>query len=126
MPAALTPRVRPRPLKMEVLINQRQAWVRPGTHTVVFDHDADFPRFRVDPTGQLKRLLRIWLVINGDANRDPQQRTYLGACRLCAGHLEWSDLLRLLRRIRLVAEGRQLRRELRQGVVTTLRRRMSL
>ncbi len=110
---------------MDVLLSQRQAWVRTGTHTVVFDHDADFPRFRADPTGQLKRLLRIWLVINGDANRDPQRRTYLGACRLCAGHLEWSDLLRLLRRIRLVAKGRQLRRELRQAVVTTLRRRVA-
>ncbi|MHC4079180.1 MAG: hypothetical protein ACYST0_12155 [Planctomycetota bacterium] len=102
---------------MQVFVNERQAWVRTQTHTVVFDHDPEFARFRTNPSGQLKGLLRVWLVENGGG-----LRSYVGACRTCAGRLEWSDLLRLFRRIRLLAEGRKLRRELRQAIVARLRR----
>ena len=105
---------------MDVLLSQRQAWVRTGTHTVVFDHDAEFSRFRTDATGQLKGLLRVWVILEGDASDDRQPR-YLGACRLCAGHLEWWDLLRLLRRARLLVANRMQRRELRHAVAATLR-----
>jgi len=104
---------------MDVLLSQRQAWVRTGTHTVVFDHDPEFSRFRTDATGQLKGLLRVSLII-GDGS-DARLPHYLGACRLCAGHLEWSDLLRLLRRLRLLVAEPVQRRELRQAVVATLR-----
>lgn len=99
---------------MDVFLNQRQAWVRTGTHTVVFDHDPEFPRFREDATGQLKELLRVRLIMEGED-------VYLGACRLCAGHLEWSDLLRLLRRTKLLISDRIQRRKLRHAVVGTLR-----
>lgn len=105
---------------MDVLLTQRKAWVRTGTHTVVFDHDPEFPRFQNDTTGELKGLLRLCLVINGEDGDDAQPR-YLGACRFCAGHLEWSDLLRLLRRTRLLVEDRSQRREVRNAVVNTLR-----
>ena len=105
---------------MDVLLSQRQAWFRTGTHTVVFDHDPEFSRFRTDATGQLKSLLRVWVIIDGAAN-DARQPSYLGACRLCAGHLEWSDLLRLLRRARLLVADRMQRRELRHAVAATLR-----
>jgi hypothetical protein len=99
---------------MDVFLDQRQAWVRTGTHTVVFDHDPEFSRFREDARGEIKGLLRVWLIIE-------DEDTYLGACRLCAGHLEWSDLLRVLRRIRLLVPDRTERRELRHAVVATLR-----
>jgi hypothetical protein len=105
---------------MDVLLRQRKAWVRTGTHTVVFDHDPEFARFQNDTTGELKGLLRLWLVLNGNDADDAEPR-YLGACRLCAGHLEWSDLLRLLRRTRLLVQDRTQRREVRKTVVKTLR-----
>lgn len=104
---------------MDVLLAQRKAWVRTGTHTVVFDHDPEFARFQNDTTGELKGLLRLWLVLNEDS--DDAQPRYLGACRLCAGQMEWSDLLRLLRRTRLLVGDRTQRREVRQAVVRTLR-----
>ncbi len=105
---------------MDVLLSQRQAWVRTGTHTVVFDHDPEFSRFRWNTTGQIKGLLRVWVILDADAD-DARQPHYLGACRLCAGHLEWSDLLRLFRRARLLVADRMQRRELRHAVVATLR-----
>ncbi len=107
---------------MEVVVSQRQAWVRTGTHTVVFDHDREFPRFRKDVTGELKGLLRIWLTTDNEQPDKVSNRWYLGACRLCAGQSEWSDVLRLLRRLRVLVADAGRRRQVRQGVLATLRR----
>ena len=101
---------------MQVLVRQRKAWVRTGTHTVVFDHDPDFEYFRHDPTGEMKGLLRLWLVASGGREQ------YVGACRLCAGCWEWTDVMRLARRLQtIVAHDRKKRRELRGLVLSTLR-----
>ncbi|MHC4580480.1 MAG: hypothetical protein ACYS14_03430 [Planctomycetota bacterium] len=38
---------------------ERRAWIRTRTHTVVYDHDPDFPRFSKDPSGTVKRMVRV-------------------------------------------------------------------
>ena len=66
-------------------VEQRRAWIRTGTHTIVYDHDPDYPRFARDPSGKVKRMLRIWLAER--KAEKPLLRAYLGTsfrdmCRL--------------------------------------------
>lgn len=85
---------------MRFLIEERQAWVRTQTHTLVFDRDPDFPRFSRDPSGTVKKLYRVWLE---DTPRTP--KTYLGSARLCADGWSLQELTRLFRRVSRYANG---------------------
>ncbi len=63
-----------------LLFEERRAWVRSRTHTVVFERDIDFDRFAADPTGHVDHVVRIWLAeLNG---RRAQPSAYLGAVRV--------------------------------------------
>jgi len=74
-------------------IEQRRAWIRTGTHTIIYDHDPDYPRFARDPSGKIKRMLRIWL-----AERKAHGhclRAYLGTVTFCFVRPSFRDLCRL-------------------------------
>ena len=74
-------------------VEQRTAWIRTSTHTVVYDRDPDYPRFAPDPGGTIKRMLRIWLAEPG---RDrPYLRAYLGTVTFCFTGPSFKDLCRL-------------------------------
>ena len=74
-------------------VEQRSAWVRTGTHTIVYDRDPDYLRFARDPSGSVKRMLRIWLA---ERNAEkPLLRAYLGTVTLCFMKPSFRDLCRL-------------------------------
>jgi len=83
-------------------VEQRSAWVRTGTHTVVYDRDPDYPRFAGDSTGIVRRLIRIWLAETRD-NRD-YLIAYLGSVTFCLVRPSYRDLLRLFRLTSRAAE----------------------
>jgi hypothetical protein len=74
-------------------VEQRAAWIRTSTHTVVFDRDPDYPRFARDPGGRVKRMLRIWLAEPGGER--PYLRAYLGTVTFCFMGPSFRDLCRL-------------------------------
>ncbi len=76
-------------------VEQRTAWIRTSTHTVVYDRDPDYPRFAKDPSGYIKRMLRIWLAEPG-RNR-PYLRAYLGTVTFCFTGPSFRELYRLFR-----------------------------
>jgi hypothetical protein len=74
-------------------VEQRRAWIRTGTHTIVYDRDPDYPRFARDPSGSVKRMLRIWLA---ERNADRLLiRAYLGTVTFCFMKPSFRDLCRL-------------------------------
>jgi hypothetical protein len=74
-------------------VEERRAWIRTSTHTVVFDRDPDFPRFAPDPGGSVKRMLRIWLAEPGE--KRPHLRAYLGTVTFCFMGPSFRELCRL-------------------------------
>jgi len=74
-------------------VEQRKAWVRTGTHTIVYDRDPDYPRFERDPSGSVKKMLRIWLA-ERKADR-PCLRAYLGTVTFCFIRPSFRDMCRL-------------------------------
>ncbi len=105
-------------IAMRFLIEERQAWVRTQTHTLVFDRDPDFPRFSRDPSGTVKKLYRVWLE---DTPRTP--KIYLGSARLCADGWSFGELTRLFRRVSRYANGAGIpSRDLRLQLADRLRR----
>ena len=74
-------------------VEQRSAWVRTTTHTIVYDRDPDFPRFAHDPSGSVKHMLRIWLAERGKGR--PLLRAYLGTVTFCFMKPSVKDLRRL-------------------------------
>ena len=74
-------------------VEQRTAWIRTRTHTVVYDRDPDYARFAKDPSGTVKRMVRIWLAEPG-AGR-PNLRAYLGTVTFCFIGPSFRDLCRL-------------------------------
>jgi len=74
-------------------VEQRRAWIRTSTHTVVYDRDPDYMRFARDPSGKVKRMLRIWLA---ERNADrPCLRAYLGTVTFCFIKPSFRDMCRL-------------------------------
>jgi hypothetical protein len=74
-------------------IEQRSAWIRTSTHTVVYDRDPGYIRFARNPSGKVKRMLRIWLA---ERNVDkPLLRAYLGTVTFCFMKPSFRDLYRL-------------------------------
>jgi hypothetical protein len=74
-------------------VEQRSAWIRTSTHTVVYDRDPDYPRFACDPGGSVKRMLRIWLAEPGGGRL--YLRAYLGTVTFCFAGPSFRDLCRL-------------------------------
>ena len=74
-------------------VEQRRAWVRTSTHTVVYDRDPNYMRFARDPSGTVKLMLRIWL-----AERKAGRlclRAYLGTVTFCFMKPSFRDMCRL-------------------------------
>ena len=40
---------------------ERRAWMRLRTHTVVFDREPDFARYAADRSGSVVTILRVWV-----------------------------------------------------------------
>lgn len=74
-------------------VEERKAWIRTHTHTVVYDRDPDFPRFASDPSGRIKRMVRIWLAEPGPGQ--PCLLAYLGTITFCFIGPSFRDLCRL-------------------------------
>ena len=74
-------------------VEERKAWIRTHTHTVVYDRDPDFPRFSSDPSGCIKRMVRIWLAEPGP--EQPSLHAYLGTVTFCFVGPSFRELCRL-------------------------------
>ena len=74
-------------------VEERRAWVRTQTHTVVYDRDPEYNRFAKDSTGAVKRMLRIWLA-EPKAGR-PYLLAYLGTVTFCFLGPSFRELYRL-------------------------------
>ena len=100
---------------MDFHIEERQAWLRTATHTLVLDRDREFEQLRGERSGSVKRLARIWLADSaGDA---PRLRAYLGSVCFSADGSAQSQLFKVFRRLAQEVEGtgestRALRRRL--------------
>ena len=81
-----------------IISNERLAWMRLATHTVVFDRDPDFARYSKDPSGSLMRIVHLWLAEAGQGL--PTICHYLGSVRCCdcGGWPSRCELARLFRR----------------------------
>lgn len=101
--------------------------MRLRSHTVVFERDPDFERFRGDPSGSVLSVLRVWVADPGPGA--PRLRHYLGSVRHCecGGWMSRRELYRLFRRATMTARrvgerGSQFRARL----STVLRKRFAL
>lgn len=101
-------------------IEERRAWIRTQSHTVVFDRDPEFARFVQDPGGFIQRIVRVWAA---EPSQDiPYKRAYLGALVLLANRACLSELNRLLRQADAYAgDVGESPKELRRQLVETLR-----
>jgi len=105
-------------------VEQRSAWVRTCTHTIVYDRDPDYPRFAQDPSGSVKHMLRIWLA-ERNAER-PLLRAYLGTVTFCFMKPSLKDLYRLFHLTTVAAKAAgQSARALRRDLADLLREYMS-
>ena len=77
-------------------IEERRAWLRSHTHTIVFDRDPDFARFVRDTSGDIRRMLRIWLAESREEK--PYLRAYLGTICFCATGPSRQEISRVFRR----------------------------
>jgi hypothetical protein len=102
-------------------VEERKAWIRTHTHTVVYDRDPDFPRFSNDPSGKIKRMIRIWLAKPGA--EQPSLHTYLGTVTFCFVGPSFRELCRLFHLTSRAAKiAGQSARELRRDLAALLRR----
>lgn len=105
-------------------VEERKAWVRTSTHTIVYDRDPDYPRFVKDPSGSVKRILRIWLAERTAGK--PLLRTYLGTVTFCFMKPSLKDLYRLFHLTTTAAKAAgQSARTLRRNLADMLREYMS-
>lgn len=82
---------------MIFLFEERRAFVRTATHTVVLDRDEDYDFMCASGTGTVARLVRIWTVRFDGAAAVPT--AYLGSVTLCRSMSPRAQLLGLLRRL---------------------------
>ena len=57
---------------MFLVYEERRMFVRPGTHTVVFEHEPGFERFLHDATGRIDRFVRVWLAKRSERGPKPE------------------------------------------------------
>ncbi len=107
-------------------IEERQAWLRPQTHTCILDREPDFALFSEDPSGETIRLLRIWL-----AEPSPKgllRKAYVGCLLVGSWGVPKEELLLLFRRVTDLAptageSGKDLRHRLARAIRRHLRRK---
>ncbi len=80
---------------MHFHLEERRAWIRTSTHSVVWDRDPDFDRFAANKTGMIARLIRIWQ----DDPESQQPLDYLGSVYLGPLGYRRRDLRRLFQRV---------------------------
>ena len=101
-------------------IEERQAWIRTQSHTVVFDRDPEFARFVQDPSGYIKRLVRVWVAEPGPVHH--YKRAYLGALIVLANQASLSELSRMFRKASGYATcSGESPKDLRRQLIETLR-----
>ncbi len=102
-------------------IEERRAWIRTRTHTVVYDRDPDYPRFSKDPSGTVKSMIRIWLAEPGAGQ--PHLRAYLGTVTFCFIGPSFRDMCRLFHLASVAAKAAgQSAKGLRRDLASVLRR----
>ncbi|UCD50517.1 MAG: hypothetical protein JSW27_23700 [Phycisphaerales bacterium] len=103
-------------------IEERRAWLRSHTHTIVLDCDPDFARFAREPSGRLRRMLRIWLA----ERRDDRTHlcAFLGTLTCCVTGPPFRELHRLLRLTTAAAPDGATARRLRRDLISLLRQRL--
>jgi hypothetical protein len=86
-----------------IISNERRAWMRLATHTVVFDREPDFARYSKDPSGSVIRIVHLRLAEAGQGL--PTIRHYLGSVRRCdcSGWVSRCELARLFHRATVAA-----------------------
>jgi hypothetical protein len=89
---------RPSEMAHVIISNERRAWMRLASHTVVFDREPGFLRFSEDPSGSVIRILHLWLA--EPALEFPTIRHYLGSVRRCdcGGWVSRREVVHLFRR----------------------------
>jgi hypothetical protein len=102
-------------------IEERRAWIRTQSHTVVFDRDPEFARFVQDPSGCIQRIVRVWAAELTPAH--PHKLAYFGAVMLLANQASLSELSRLFRKASEYATcSGDSPKELRRELIETLRK----
>jgi len=76
-------------------LQERRAWVRTCTHTVVQDDEPEYARFARNTDGTIQRVLRIWAAEQRQSR--PFLRAYLGSITLCRTGPSLRDLRRVFR-----------------------------
>jgi hypothetical protein len=91
-------------MRKNVFVTQeKRAWMRLRSHTVVFERDPDYARYLADQSGSVLSVLRIWVA---DTATGPAEiRHYLGSVRHCAcgGWMSREELFRLFRQATVTA-----------------------
>src|SRR5688500_8495758 len=82
---------------MVFLFEERRAFVRPYTHTVVLDRDEDFADMVASGTGTIARLVRVWTVPSADPYVRPD--AYLGSFTVCPSTPLRAQIRKLARRL---------------------------
>ena len=101
-------------------VEERRAWLRTQTHTVVLDREPDFARFAQSREGAVRLTLRIWLAESRWGR--PWLKAYLGSVTFCATSPPRRHLRRLFRLASSSAKTvGQSPRALRRGLAAVLR-----
>ena len=103
-------------------IEERRAWLRSHTHTIVLDRDPEYARFAREPSGRLRRMLRIWLA-ECRGNRT-HLCVFLGTLTCCVTGPSFRELRRLLRLTTAAAPDGDTARRLRRRLIALLRQRL--
>jgi hypothetical protein len=83
--------------------DQRRAWMRLRSHTVVFEREPEFQEYLRDPSGSVMTILRVWLAER--AKGASVIRYYIGSVRHCecGGWTSIRELHRLFRQATITA-----------------------
>ena len=82
---------------MFFLFEERRAFVRTATHTVIPDTDPEFERFAGRIDGRTESWVRIWIVRS--STRRVRPSAYLGTVRIVAGRVRRPTWRRVLRQV---------------------------
>lgn len=85
------------------ITDEKRAWMRLRSHTVVFERDPEFSRYLEDESGSVLSMLRIW--VSGSGQEPRAISHYLGSVRYCecGGWMSRLELYRLFRQATTVA-----------------------
>jgi hypothetical protein len=101
------------------LFEERRAFVRTISHTVVRDTDPDFAELSASGTGLTPSLVRVWLADVAEGALEAVPRAYLGSVTFCPSTPLRAQLATMLRRLNAAATGAD------EHALRTLRRRLT-